>query len=352
MRLPGIEAARGLAAVLVVTLHVTAILAVPSTYARMAFGGFFTFGRAGVDFFFVLSGFIIAYVHARDIGRPDRLPVYASRRLWRIYPLYILVSLALQSLLMASPSRSGVELDAAHVVMSWLLIPEVIAPILEVGWSLRNELLFYGMFGLLLLHRGLGRAALALWATGIVFNGIHRMVGGTWFFTGGWHVVVFRFYNIEFFFGLAVAGLVQRVAWRPQLVSCAGALLFFATGMSEAFGRAHLAEWPPRHLAYGLGAAMAIYGLASMDQAARSRVPRWMVAIGGASYSIYLVHVPVSLVLGYAVRVALPYVPLPIGMAFAALVAGSIWAGLLLSRTVEQPLLRWSRGALPVRVRS
>jgi peptidoglycan/LPS O-acetylase OafA/YrhL len=53
----------------------------------------FQFGHAGVDLFFVISGFIITYVHYDDIGTPSRLGRYAARRFQRIYPLYWLATL-------------------------------------------------------------------------------------------------------------------------------------------------------------------------------------------------------------------------------------------------------------------
>ena len=48
----------------------------------------FQFGHAGVDLFFVISGFIILFVHYDDIGRPERVGRYLGRRLSRIMPAY------------------------------------------------------------------------------------------------------------------------------------------------------------------------------------------------------------------------------------------------------------------------
>ena len=88
MKLLGIEAARGLAALLVVTRHCTQMLSGARYFGALPLGGLFVFGHAGVDFFFVLSGFIIAYIHAGDLGRPERFGGYASKRVIRIYPTY------------------------------------------------------------------------------------------------------------------------------------------------------------------------------------------------------------------------------------------------------------------------
>ena len=76
-RLLGIQLARGMAAFLVCAFHFQNGLSWIVGY--VPFWGVFEFGRSGVDFFFVLSGFIIFLVHADDIGRGHRL----SRYTWR-----------------------------------------------------------------------------------------------------------------------------------------------------------------------------------------------------------------------------------------------------------------------------
>ena len=341
VRLRGVEAARGVAALLVVTVHASHILSIPSQSDRLAFGGFWTFGRAGVDFFFVLSGFIIAYIHAKDVNRPDQVRPYWRKRLWRIYPTYWVVLTAFMALLLLSPTRDLAERDPFHLLCSYLLLPEVAAPILEVGWSLRHELLFYGLFSLLLLRKGLGQAVLAAWLVGIVWNLSYRMATGTPYFGGIADTVVFRVFNIQFFFGMAVAVLVPRSAWRPGLMLSLGAGLFFLNGMMESFGPHVPNEWPPRHIAYAVGAAMSLYGLAVLDRTGRGRVPGWLVALGAASYSIYLVHVPVALVLGFLLRPVRLVMPMEIQ--FAAVVVTAAITGLILSLLVEQPLLRMGR---------
>ena len=88
VRLLSVEAARGAAAVLVLLVHSSAMLAAPKYFGEMPFYGLFKFGHAGVDFFFVLSGFIIFHVHRTDLGNPARLGKYLARRFVRIFPTY------------------------------------------------------------------------------------------------------------------------------------------------------------------------------------------------------------------------------------------------------------------------
>ena len=343
-KLLGVEAARGVAAVLVVLVHVTSVLAVPNSYGVRVFGGLFDFGRAGVDFFFVLSGFIIAYVHSGDINQASRLGPYWKRRLWRIYPAYLVASLIWQALLVVSPTATREEQDWVHILASWTLFPSGSSPILGVGWTLRHELLFYGLFSLLLVNRQAGMLALAAWGLGIVWNMAFYTATGEMFFPGQVGSLLFHTFNIQFFFGLAVAAIVRRdVCWRPGLVLLLGAALFLATGLQAVWGPLVMHEWPPRHVAYAAGAAMALYGLAMLDRTGRRYVPGWMVLLGSASYSIYLMHTLFAVVGGYMLRFVRQAVPLPLEAAFVIVVVGAIAGSVVFSRLVEQPLLRLGR---------
>ena len=87
-KMRSIEAARALAAFAVVLLHAANLMRVEHFSGHIGLGGIFDFGYVGVDFFFVLSGFIITYVHFTDIGRIERLPRYLWRRFSRIYPIF------------------------------------------------------------------------------------------------------------------------------------------------------------------------------------------------------------------------------------------------------------------------
>ena len=81
-----IEALRGLAATAVVFYHTARHT--DKAYGTPLLRQIFQFGHAGVDLFFVLSGFIILFVHFRDIGQPGRLSYYANRRFTRVMPTY------------------------------------------------------------------------------------------------------------------------------------------------------------------------------------------------------------------------------------------------------------------------
>ena len=160
LHLAGVEVARGVAACLVVFYH--AARHVAQDIGVLPFGRLSQFGHAGVDFFFVLSGFIICFVHAGDIGRPDRTGHYLTRRTTRIYPIYWVV-LGVTLALLALGSRAVVP-SPGKILADFLLLP-IGTPTLGIAWTLQYEMAFYAIFLVLILHRLAGLLLLAAWAT-------------------------------------------------------------------------------------------------------------------------------------------------------------------------------------------
>src|SRR6476646_4697263 len=127
-KLQTVQAARGAAAMLVLLFHLT--------YLAQAFLGFdlfrgvFKFGYSGVDFFFVLSGFIISFVHGQDVGRPERLGRYLRKRFVRIYPVYWVVALALLPVYF-NPAQSTLSPPSylSTLIKSLLLLPQANNPL-------------------------------------------------------------------------------------------------------------------------------------------------------------------------------------------------------------------------------
>src|SRR6185312_9907494 len=125
------------------------------------------FGFAGVDLFFVLSGFIIATTSRADLGRPGRLPGYLFRRAWRIYPTYwaaLAIAVGVYAAL-GPPLVVGPGL-AAELAAAAALAPRATAcRFLCVSWTLSFELLFYAAFaGLFLAPRRAAAPLLIGWA--------------------------------------------------------------------------------------------------------------------------------------------------------------------------------------------
>jgi exopolysaccharide production protein ExoZ len=228
-KLSGVQGARGVAALMVVLYHATRGLSLPQYLGHIPFGNSFGFGHAGVDFFFVLSGFIIMHAHTADIGRPERLYRYMWRRVTRIYPIYWVVTL-IQAIRAFFSADSAIRLAPSHIVHSLLLLPETTEPLVGVGWTLRSEMVFYLVFALAILDRRLCKSlvviALILVAIGLIASRADPWAG-----------LLVSGFNIQFLMGIAAARFLSRQrAPNPIGLIVGGILFFLAVGGMEVHG--------------------------------------------------------------------------------------------------------------------
>ena len=139
--------------------------------------------------------------------------------------------------------------------------------------------------------------------------------------------------NLEFFFGILCAILSSRTP-RGFLLYLMGAgiciLLFFALGGQRGYS-----------VLFGLGVAFLIVPIIQLEYAGRLRAAPWLVFLGNASYSIYLIHNPVVSITS---RIAAA-VPLLNGWLAAILFsfAISIGCGCIYHLLVERPGLAITR---------
>jgi peptidoglycan/LPS O-acetylase OafA/YrhL len=121
-------------------LRATAALAVVYThYSVYAFPQFHT-GGFGVDIFFIISGFIIAFIVSNNTRN------FLKKRLIRVVPMYILATMMTIGTALVFPQWfNNIKITVPAVVKSILFIPYKIGdsgPILSLGWTLNNEIFF------------------------------------------------------------------------------------------------------------------------------------------------------------------------------------------------------------------
>lgn len=146
-----IQICRGFAAILVLLFHLTELFHTRTNYNYL--GGIFNQGNSGVDFFFVLSGFIIFYIHYKDIGDPERLKPFLIKRFIRVYPIYWAVLLLIIPIYFFIPLFGDDSIrNSISVLRAFTLIPftKGPAPFLVVAWSMSYEVLFYLLFSILI----------------------------------------------------------------------------------------------------------------------------------------------------------------------------------------------------------
>ncbi len=332
-----LQAVRALACLLVVFFHVDdSIFGLPKYWPDHPFGRLFSFGHAGVEVFFVLSGYIIFAAHRRDVGIAERFTGFLWKRIRRIYPVYWMLLLALLPVYMLMPSFGGGAKTGACALANSLLLMRVCGhgeAILGVSWTLFHEVLFYAVFSLLILNERLGRLALGAWLAG----SLAALLIGTAALPAG---LAFVLSPLHLLFGLGIAAAALGNARRirhPWLLLAAGVALFLGSGAEEVLlGRiGHDAL----SLLYGLGAAMAMLAAVTLERAGSLRIPRPLSRLGDASYSIYLVHQVAMSALAKLALVVVARIALPEDVIFLGLVTLSVASGIVYHLFVEVPLL-------------
>jgi peptidoglycan/LPS O-acetylase OafA/YrhL len=295
----------------------------------------FGFGHAGVDFFFVLSGFIISFVHNDDIGKPGRLGRYAWRRLTRIYPIYWFITIF--EVARAAVSDTAAErLGAWHLVRSAILLPDAAEPPIGVAWTLEHEMLFYCAFALAIASR----------RTGFVLLGLCLVLGiaNIALPSGGF---LFDFlasaFHLQFLMGIAAARIVSvtRVPG-ARIIACLGAVAFLIVGLGENAGLYGVGD-VSEHMLFGAASMAVIVGMVGAERDGTLQAGGFTLLLGDASYVLYLLHLLVGTLFVRAMGVAglIPAVPPVIALIVATL--GCVASGIVVHLYIEMPALEWIR---------
>lgn len=303
-------------------------------YLRAVFG----LGYLGVDFFFVLSGFIIMYTHMEDSRSPTSVRRYAFKRLIRLFPPYLPVSIAMILFYSMAPGLSGQSGRDFSLLSSLFLIPADRPPALNVAWTLVHELIFYTVFMIFFVSARIFSILLAVWAAVIVaVNSISA--------PGGWASYPLSLLNIEFMFGVLAALYARRPGPRadPRVLLAAGGA---AAISALVFISPENLDWVRVVFAFGLTLIMVGYVL--REQLGPLKWYGLFLVIGNASYSIYLIHNPLlSVTQRIAGKLEANWV-----VAMLAGVCISLLAGYVYSRLIEMPAAAYLRGRTQAQARA
>lgn len=338
-KLLGIQCLRALAAVAVVVSHCLLFeqkYEVGSPIAPHAV----EYGMAGVDLFFVISGFIIATVTAGRFDRPGEAAHFLRQRFIRIYPIYWIYSLAVLAVFLVEPEIVNSNHGKPDLLRSFLLLPQQNLPLLLVAWTLVYEMFFYLVFSLALfvLRESQLMLALLAWATIIVAGNLLIDAGDNAFLN-----LVFSPLILEFIAGCFVAFTLPRLGSAAGLVCSALGLAGFVFGSAvlSASGIPFPLGWG-RVLVYGTSSVFLVAGILGLERGRWRIFPGPAVALGDASYSLYLSHILVLAAVGHVwARLLAGGSPLNHVAALTVAIMLAITWGLLSFRLIERPLLQW-----------
>ncbi|MGO8994658.1 MAG: acyltransferase family protein [Polyangiaceae bacterium] len=310
-------------------------------------------GYVGVNLFFVLSGFVLAYAYVED-GKLTTTPArFWWARFARIYPMHLvglLLALPLFALgsaanhvqAMTIAKEGGLQLAlSALLVQAW--VPAHVLDLNGPSWSLSVEAFFYAIFPLLvrlfgrLRVRSLGALAVVAWGLALLPPLVHGGPAGVLARTTDLDLVLLYDPLVrlpEFLLGVTSGLLFLRTkrTWsRAPIVATATFLLIFALLAASdhlPFPLLHNGLLDPLFalLVFTLASARDGRGLASDP----------LVRGGEASYSLYVLHKPVYFWLARAANVAF----FPSSGFLVAYVGGSVALSLLARRCVEEPVRR------------
>lgn len=351
-RLDSLQVCRAVAALLVLLDHFTA----ESSYflGKEFLNRFFIFGRSGVTFFFVLSGFIICYSHWNDInGNVDNLKKYFINRFTRIFPSYwpVLFIVAFMFVYFGGLSHNTfyqVKVEPIMFLKNFFLVAYDQNPLVTVAWTLEYEIIFYFFFSLFIISKR--------WASYLMFGWLF-LIG---MYNFGWltpqNVVVkffLSFYVTQFMIGCLAGYLVKTTQrghlFHPFWIFLSGALAFLMVGIWEDY---HYDKYSPAITTtlYAICSFNIIVGLVRMESIKKINCPKFLVLLGGASYALYLIHRTMLAVLyrvaQHFVHAGAPYAHVRY-VILASLILGSVIATACIYHVFyEVPTMRFLRRKL------
>lgn len=339
----GIQSLRALGALLVVIFHATN--AVRDRVDASAWQ--FNAGMAGVDLFFVISGFIMVmatkqfWFSAENAG-PSAANHFLRRRLIRIVPLYWMATTLKLAMVLLIPSVAvNTQLETWHTISSYLFIPawninHEAFPLLVPGWTLSFEMFFYLLFaGALLL-----RKQPVYWLTPILL--LLAIFGYTQSPVPYAVMTLLDWKLLEFGMGMWVALLILKNRMlSPRLAKIVALFALFSL-LSINGAPAEVSSFL-LFLVRGISSAVLVFAIASLEGVRSFWHHKLFAHLGDASYAMYLFHPFIVGVIG----MVLAKLNLPLATALPVTIVVSLFAtciaGLLIYRWVEKPTLNYLR---------
>lgn len=248
-----------------------------------------------VQYFFVLSGFVMMTAHRKDMGHWHAVPLFWWRRACRIYPMYWL-ALGLVAIII----HSDLSLHRVFVLVS--LRPSPAAEFVTPAWSLRYEMAFYIAFGLCLVPY-IGWLLLAAWVCSVFW--LWRPAAMASFLlckptillgTLASHNPAF-FSPFEFYFFMGLAAGYFRLTSRALGWGFLAAGLAILIGAGSQFQWGYIYGSPLVSAVTGCGLAGVILGLSTLERGGQFHPGSYARTLGAISYPLYILHTAIMFLL-------------------------------------------------------
>lgn len=296
-----IQFLRLVAAMLVVFYHTSAHLRSSGAEQGLFFQANDAMGFAGVDIFFVISGFIMAHTSLNASGMASGW-AFLRRRIARIYsgywPFFLL---AIPLFHWLNPTLMQ-DMNLLKNLVLWPVYPLLVA----VAWTLIFEMFFYLLFTLIISLTEQRRllllyslfTAMVIWSVYSQFVRTAYAPGQLEYMSKAEYYMLSP-YLLEFLGGAIAAYWLARPRQTARVKSAwllltLGAGLFLAGGWINLnyFGGSIEEGYTVfyRVLVFGVPSLMILFALTRLDHAGLRAPARFSLLAGGASYAIYLAH--------------------------------------------------------------
>ncbi len=342
---------RAIAALAVLVYHFSIqFMATGGSESHWFYYVFNQIGYAGVDFFFVISGYIM-WITTQTINSQHPVLEFAYKRATRIYfgywP-YFFIGLALVTL------NPGLLSPQVNLLGSLFLTElETTSLLIQVAWTLQYELYFYALFALLLVfpRKQAMKAIVALTAIIMAWQLYLYLQPNTAGQASDSRLLHFLLspFCLEFFAGCALGRFFQsqRLKHLKVVLLVGLSLLALAIYVQQAILEASLIGSNHINLriaVFGTAAVLLLAVLIETEMRGRVLLKRFSTILGGASYSIYLSHtIVITMVFAWGLQ----------NWILLNSQSPGFWIGLLMLFTVlysiihylwiEQPLMRMAK---------
>jgi peptidoglycan/LPS O-acetylase OafA/YrhL len=352
---PELDGLRGIAVLLVVVYHLDTMW--PDGGARLLTGGYL-----GVDLFLALSGFLITTLLAGEHAAQGVVDLrgFARRRVQRLLPAMVSLLGVLTAIAVTDQWLAGRSIYNARELLAasaWLLtFTSNWAIVLDHGlgpighsWSIGLEAQFYVVWGVALavtLRRRRATAALSVALAGVILVAAWRWISFDADPADVWSHYVSALTRLDAPLIGAVAGICFARGWTRRLEG-RGAEACLLAGLGGLLTAAvYVQPFEPALFRGGftlvaVAAAVAVLGAVHSGPCSSGRIlrSRPLVIVGCVSYSLYLWHLPVFVLVGREAS----ELSRPVRCLVGVVIAGTLaWMSY---RYVEQPFLRRRHGS-------
>jgi len=281
-KLHSIQVIRALSAIMIVGHHVALYM---NDSSLTIVNNLFINGWVGVDVFFVLSGFLLYYTSYKKIAQKGQCKDFLFKRLSRIYPVYWIV---LSAVLIIWPSYFGAWYlySIMDILNSFMLMPQEALPVLGVTWFLSFTVFSYFIFAILIFFKKkTSYTIVTAWVLGVLLNSFELLPT-----TNIYVDFIFSNHYIEIIAGYLIAFMFMKNPVKKPILSLLSGCILFLIIFYQIIDGALVRNSTASMFLFSLAVGLIILGCVSYEFNRDISFPKSVLAVGDASYAIYLTH--------------------------------------------------------------